>query len=301
MLRRFIVFTLIAVLLGGIAGGCGAGSGPGAYTDDMGRQISLDKIPQRLVSHVPPITEMLFALGLGDRVVGVSDFDDYPPEAKTKPSVGNYFNPSIEKIVALSPDLVLTDGHSDNIKQLDSLGIKFMVIDPKNIDGVMRDIELLGKVAGVGERAEKLVKSMRSDIARVTGMVENTTAVRAFYLIDATDLNNPWTAGPGSSVDYLIRTAGGINAAGRTASAWAQMSIEEVVSADPEVVLLPASHGSAFTSLDVLEAHPAWRQTSAVKNGRVFVIDGDLVDGYGPRIVQGLEAVARLLHPEVFK
>jgi iron complex transport system substrate-binding protein len=267
----------------------------------MGRAISIEKSPERIVSHVPAITEILFALRLGDKVVGVSDFCDYPEEAKTKPSVGNYFDPSIERIVALNPDLVLTDGHSEGVKQLDSLGIAFLVIDPKDFDGIFRDIELIGQATGTEARAKKLADQMKADIARITNRVKGAQKVKTFYVIDATDLNNPWTAGPGSFVDSLINMAGGENVAAKAVAPWAQFSIEQLVNADPEVIILPAKHGTAFTAPEVLQGHPAWRQITAVKQGRIYTIDGDLVDRSGPRIVQGLEKIARILHPELFE
>ncbi len=165
MKKHDLVSAILAVglisLLSGTVTGCQPEFQPGTYTDDMGREVSIDQVPQRIVSHVPPITEILFALDLDEKIVGVSDFCDYPEEAKTKPSVGNYYDPSIESIVALNPDLVLTDGHSEGIKQLDNLGIDYLVIDPKDINGIFRDIELLGKVIGVEKRAEKLVNDMK--------------------------------------------------------------------------------------------------------------------------------------------
>lgn len=299
-MKGLAIFVVLLSLVSVVAG-CQPPFQPGTYTDDMGREVNIKKIPQRIVSHVPSITETLFALGLGERVVGVDDYSDYPEEAKSKPSVGNYFNPSIENIVALNPDLVLTDGHSESIKQLDSLGITYLVIDSKDIDGIFKDIELLGKVTGTEGRAGKLIQDMKQDISRVTSRVKDAAKVRVFYVIDATDLNNPWTAGPGSFVDSLITMAGGENIAAKAVSAWVQFSIEQVVSSDPEIIILPAKHGSAFTLPEVLKKHPAWRETTAVKQGRVYIIDADLVDRAGPRIVQGLEEVAKIIYPELFK
>lgn len=302
-MKRLIIFVVLLSLLMGLAGCRQSRFQPGTYTDDMGRPVSIEKAPERIVSHVPSITEILFALGLGDKVVGVSDFCDYPEEAKTKPSVGNYFNPSIERIVALNPDLVLTDGHSEGVKQLDSLGIAFLVIDPKDFDGIFRGIELIGQVTGAETRAKKLVDQMKADVARITNRVKGAQKVKAFYVIDATGLNinKPWTAGPGSFIDSLINMAGGENVAGKAVVPWPQFSIEQLVHADPEVIILPAKHGTAFTAPEVLQGHPAWRQITAVKQGRIRTIDSDLVDRNGPRIVQGLEEIAKILHPELFK
>lgn len=281
--------------------GCQPRFQSGTFTDDAGRQVSVSKAPERIVSHVPPITETLFALGLGEKLVGVSDYCDYPEEAKQVPSIGDYFNPSVENIVAAEPDLVLTDGHSDSIKQLDELGIPYLVIDPKDIDDIFESIELLGKATGVEKTARELIDDMKRDIQSVRELVEDAPKVRVIYLIDATDLTSPWTAGPGSFVDYLISMAGGENIAATAASAWVQMNIEEIVDADPEIIILPGKHGTAFTTPEVLEENAAWRETTAVKEGNIYVIDGDLVDGYGPRIVQGLAELAKIIHPEQFK
>jgi iron complex transport system substrate-binding protein len=298
--RRLGIIAILLSILVAVFTGCQPEFSPGTYTDDMGREVSIDKVPQRIVSHVPSITETLFVLGLGDRVVGVSDYCDYPEEAKLKPSIGNYFNPSLEPIVALEPDLVLTDGHSESIKGLEPLGITFFIIDPKDIDGILEDIELLGRITGVQKKAGSLVSEMSSRFAQIASQVEGAPRVRVFYIIDATDLNNPWTAGPGSFVDALITMAGGENIAAEAQGAWVQFSIEQLVSSDPDVIILPSKHGTAFTPPEVLREHPIWREITAVKQGRIFTIDDDLVSRYGPRIVQGLEEIAKIIHPELF-
>ena len=296
------IFIILSLLIA-MSVGCGQPSLPATFVDDMGREVTIDEIPQRIVSHVPSITETLFALGLGERVVGVSDYCDYPEAVKSKDSAGNYFNPSIERIVALEPDLVLTDGHSESIKQLDELRppITYMVIDPKDIDGIFRDLELLGKVTGTEGRADKLIRDMQDSIAHILALVEGAPPVRVLYIIDATDLTLPWTAGPGSFVDWLITTAGGENIAAEAQGAWVKFSIEQVVSSDPEIIILPAKHGTVFTSPEVLQGHPIWQKVTAVKQDRIRIIDGDLVDRSGPRIVQGLEEMARIIHPELFE
>jgi len=282
--------------------GCQPKSQAETFTDDAGREISIEKIPQRLVSHVPSITETLFALGLGEKVVGVSDYCDYPEEAKLKTSVGTYNNPSIENIVALEPDLVFTDGNDENLtSQLDSLGITYIVIEPEDIDGILKDIELLGKVTGTEKTAKKLINEMEESITHVLNRVKNAPQVRATYIFDTTDLNNPWTAGPGSFADFLITIAGGENIAAQALSGYVQFSIEEIVSADPEIIILPAKHGTVSTPPEALKKHPAWKRITAVNQDRIHVIDGDLVDRPGPRIVQGLEELAKIFHPELFR
>ncbi len=304
--KRFLIISIIGILaITGISLGLYSTFKTPApigltITDDLDREVYIDGVPQRIVSHVPSITETIFALGLAEKVVGVSDYCDYPEEARSKPSIGDYFNPSIESIVELDPDLVLTDGHSEGIKQLDSLGITYMVIDPKDIDGIFKDIELLGKVTDTEKEAEKLIKDMQKRISYVIAQVEDAPRLKVFYIIDATDLNNPWTAGPGSLIDSLITMAGGENIAAKAQAAWVQFSLEAVIASDPEIIILPVKHGTAFTPPEALKEHPVWGQTTAVKEGRIFTIDADLIDRPGPRIVQGLEEIARIIHPELF-
>ena len=301
-MKRLGIFVALLSLLVTMTTGCQPQFHPGTFTDDMGREVSIDKIPQRIVSHVPSITETLFALDLGERVVGVSDYCNYPPEAGLKPSVGNYFNPSIETIIAQDPDLVITDGYSEGlIPQLESLGVTCVVIDPEDMDGILKSIELVGKVTGTEGRAREVIKSMRDRILRVTTAAEDAPQVRVFYTFATTNLSNPWTAGPGSFADSLITMAGGENIAANAQSAWVQFSIEALCHADPEVILVDASHGTAVMSEEALRAHPAWRELTAVKQGRVHIIDGDLVNRSGPRIVQGLEEIAKIIHPELFE
>ena len=301
-LKQVGILVVLLTLIVTAIPGCQPEFQPGTYTDDMGRQVEINEIPERLISHVPGITEILFALGLGEKVVGVSDYCDYPEEARLKEKVGGFWNPSVEKIVELRPDLVLTNGSDEQLViQLDSLGITCMVMDPKDIDGVFRNIELLGRVAGVEGRARKLITDMKKDISRVVNQVKGAPGARVIYVIDATDLNNPWTAGPGSFVDSFIAMAGGENIAAKALAPWVQFSIEEVVSSDPEIIIISAKHGTIFTSPEELKGHPAWRETTAVKQDRIYIIDGDLVDRPGPRFVQGLEEIARFIHPELFQ
>jgi len=138
-------------------------------------------------------------------------------------------------------------------------------------------------------------------MSEIASLVEDAPKVKVFYIIDATDLTLPWTVGPGSFADALITMAGGDNIAAKAPSAWVQFSLEQIVSSDPEIIILPAKHGTAFTSPETLKTHPAWRGIIAVRQDRICTIDGDLVDRSGPRIIQGLEEMAKIIHPELFK
>jgi len=273
---------------------------PGTITDDDGREVYLESMPQRIVSHVPSITEILFALDLGDKVVGVSDYCNYPEEATEKPKVGGYYTPSIEKIVELDPDLVLTDGHVADIAQLEGLGIPFIVLQPKDIDGLMSNIELLGEITGRQQKASELISDLEERIDAVAAIVENAPRPRVFHVYDATDPTKPWTAGPGSFVDALISLAGGENVAAQAQGPWIQFSMEELVNSDPEIIVVDAMMGTAVISPEEIKRITTWQGITAVKEDRIGVVDGDLVSRPGPRIVQGLEEMAKIIHPELF-
>jgi iron complex transport system substrate-binding protein len=299
--KALVVFAVLLSLVIGMAVGCSQGFEPGTYTDDMGRGVSIEEVPQRIVCFGPSITEIAFALGLGERVVGVDDFSDYPAEAQDLPKVGSAFAPSIESLVALEPDLVLTLEHEEFNSELEALGITHLILDPKDIDNILTNIELVGAVTDTVDEAAALVESLEERIADVQDRVAGGDLLSVFYIVDATDPTLPWTAGPGSFIDALITMAGGENVAHDAPYAWPQFSIEEVVSADPDVIIVQTMLGGIPTiTIEDLQAHPIWGEMSAVKQGRVYLVDGDLVSRSGPRIVDGLEALAEAIHPELF-
>jgi len=301
-MSKVMCLLLLAIMLVSAAACSSTESTPGTVTDDMGRQVRLKSEPQRIISHVPSITETLFALGLGDKIVGDSDYCDYPGAAKTVPKIGGYFTPNIESIVALSPNLVLTDGYvPELITKLDSLGIPLAVIDPKDINGILRDIELLGNVTGSQKEATELTSDMKKRIDAVVDAVSSASRPSVFYVFDATDTTKPWTAGPGSFVDALINMGGGNNVAASASDPWIQFNMEELVDADPEILLVDSHMGTAVISPEELKELPGWQNLTAVKENRIYTIDGDLVNRSGPRIVQGLEDIAKILHPELFQ
>ena len=301
-LKRLSIFVVLLSLLVSMVAGCQPQFQPGTYTDDMGRAVAIDQIPQRIVSFGPSITEILFALSLEEKVVGVSDYCDYPEAAELKPKVGDAFNPSLEKIVELEPDLVLTVKQEQLNRELDALGIEFMVLDPEDIDAILGDIELVGEITGTKKRAEELIKDMQDSISQVIALMEDAPKVSVFFIIDATDPTLPWTAGTGSFIDALITMAGGENVAGEAVGAWVPFSLEQVVSSDPEVIIIQTMiAGIPTISKEELDEHPVWGEMTAVRQGKVYIIDGDLVSRPGPRIVQGLEEMAKIIHPELFE
>ena len=205
-MRLKILFTgiVISSFLISMTAACQPSFQPAAIVDDLGRQITIDKAPQRIVSHVPSITETLFALDLGEKVVGVSEYGDYPEAAKAKPKVGGYYDPSIEMIVDLNPDLVLTDGYAEKlITQLDNLSIAVIVLQPKDIEGILRNIQLLGVVTDSEAKVNSVIKDMQQRMSYVSTRVKDMPRTKVFYILPSEDLNNPWTAGPGSLLTLL--------------------------------------------------------------------------------------------------
>ncbi len=297
-MKRFGVLFSLLCLLAGLFGGCQPSFQPGAYTDDLNRSVSFNETPKRIVAYGPSITEILYSLGLEENVVGVDSLSNYPEAAKSKQKVGDAFNPSMEKLVELKPDLVLTVKQQQFNKNMDNLGIKYMVIDPKDLAGTYKDIELIGKVTGLEGKAGKIVDDMKATATRVQSQVKNAPGVRAIFLIDTTDLNNPWTAGPGSFINELITLAGGENVAAKASAPYVEYSIEQIIAADPEVIILPDQY---VVSPQALKDHPAWQKTSAVKNNRIIIVNGDIISRPGPRLAQGLEVVAKIIHPELYK
>jgi iron complex transport system substrate-binding protein len=265
-------------------------------TDDLGRQVTIPALPQRIVSLAPSNTEILFALGLDDRVAAVDAWSDYPPEAQEKPEVGDYVNPDLEQIVAIEPDLVLaTAVHEATVlPQLEDLQIPTVVLEPTTLDEILADIELVGEAAGVGDTATALVCAFENRVDVVESAVAGAPAPRIFFELSP-DL---FTAGEGSFVDDLITRAGGDNIVAGELGPWPQISAEALIAADPEVILL-ADHEAGVTP-ELVRARPGWQEVSAVREDRIVTLDSDLFARPGPRLVDGLEEIARALHPDRF-
>ena len=246
----------------------------------------------------PSNTEFLFALGAGDRVVGVDDFSDTPAAASTLEKIGGV-KVSVEKVVSLKPDLVISVKLSDGtIEKIASAGIPTLVVDPIGLVDVARTAILLGKA--VGEDGGKLAALIDLQLRVVKLSVAKATAKpRVFHEVDASDPAKPFTVGPGSYIQDLIDLAGGTNIAATAASAYPQISLEEVLRADPEVIVLgDADYG---TTPEQVVARPGWSGISAVKNKRVYGISDSLVSRPGPRVAEAASAYAKLLHPELFR
>ena len=267
---------------------------PTTISDDASNTITLGSEPKRIVSLAPANTEILFALGLGDRVVGVTTYDDYPPEVKSIAKVGDFTTPNIEAIAAAKPDLILatTGVQADALKRLKALGATVVAIDPQNLNGVYTDIERVGKATGTSAKATEVVSGMRAQVAGVQKAVESTAPATTFVEIAQNPL---FTAGAGTLIDELIKLAGGINVV--TKPGYVAYSSEQLIKADPQVYL--ATKGS-MSEPAALAKRAGYAKLQAVVNNRVIILDDNLVSRPGPRIVDGLKQIAVGLHPDAF-
>ncbi|BDG59104.1 ABC transporter substrate-binding protein [Caldinitratiruptor microaerophilus] len=285
---------------GGAAAEAARTSYPLTVQDDAGRTVTIRSRPERILSLAPSNTEILFAVGAGDRVVGRTDYCDYPPEAQKVPSVGGIVDPNVEKMVSLKPDVVFMIGGSEPLRQKleGDLGMTAVVLDPKTLDEVYAKIRLVGRIVDKTAEAEQVVARMQERVAAIEARVRDippSERPTVFYEVWPDPL---MTAGPGSFIDDLIRRAGGVNVAADAGQPWAQYSLEAVIKHDPAVILTPsAESGKALKD----RARPGWEKIRAVREGRVYVLpDQNVVSRPGPRLVDGLEQIARLLHPDRF-
>ena len=265
--------------------------------DDLGRLVAINGTPQRIVSLAPSNTEILFALGLGDKVVGVSDYCDYPPEALEKEKVMGYSTPNIEKIVALNPDLVLAGYGNpiDVIYTLEGLGLTVFGIKTTDLDDLLNDIRRIGEITDKELEAQALTSEIESRIQAVTNLTEELEQrPKVFYIVWGDESSALWTAGSGTFIHELIEKAGGVNIC-QNITGYSTISIEDVVARNPEVIITSElSYDWAINSTDLAA-------TNASQTDRIFTCDDNLVQRPGPRLVEGLEWFAHFIQPEIFE
>lgn len=273
---------------------------PLTVTDGLGRSVTLQSYPQRIVSLAPSNTEILYAIGAGDHMVGRDEFSDYPPEAKDLPSVGGGFGDyNYEAIVQLQPDLVLAAeiNTPEQVKTLEDLGeIVYFLPNPTTLDEMYSNLTTVAQLTGNQSQAETLVASLQERVKAVNEKIMPLSyRPSVFYELDATDPNAPYTAGSDTFVNTLIEMAGGFNIASDIAGQYLQMSSEELLVRNPSVIILgDAAYG---ISVEDVKARPGWSQIAAVVNDQIFAFDDNLVSRPGPRLVDGLEEFVKLLHP----
>jgi len=271
-------------------------------TDDAGTTIALNATPSRIVSLAPSNTEILAALGLLDRLVGVTDVCDYPPEVKNITRIGGYSGINIEKVAAARPDLVIASDITPpaTVDKLRSLGLAVIVVTPRNIDDMMRDIRLVGAITGRESEAEELVARLSERIAAVVNCPSGTGSPTVAHVVWHDPL---YVSGNDTLQNDVILHAGGINVFADQ-DGWGTVPLEEFLVRNPDVIIVSGGGGMDSSGKDlILEAFmtgPQYASLSAVRNNRVYAVNADIISRPAPRIVDATEQVARILHPECF-
>lgn len=265
------------------------------FIDEVGRKVTLTGPPKRIISLAPNITEILFALGMDEAIVGVTLNCNYPEKAKKKVPVGSYIRVDFERILSLKPDLVIATGAGntrDMVNRLEGLGIPTYVIFPKKFDDVLQSILHLGQVVHREERASSIVQEMKERKQKVIEKTKSLPRPRVFLQIGESPMV---TVGKGSFADDLIRLAGGENIAGEERQMYPRFGREEVLRRSPEVIIISTMNPKGDYDRMISEWN-RWKTIPAVKQGRIHLIHSDLIDRPSPRMIEGLEEMARLIH-----
>lgn len=262
---------------------------PVTITDGLGNEITLDKEPEKIVSMAPNVTEILFALGLGDKVVAVSEFSDYPAEASEIETIGGAMGYDLERIAELAPDVIVTNGMVEGI---DKAGAPVAGYYPQTMEEVMKQIEQIGELTNTSAKAKEITDDMRARIEKVKKSVQGLDAPTVFYEVWGDPL---MVAGKGSFINEMITLSGGIDVAG-DAEPYSNYSVEQLVEKNPSLYII--NDGDPNLTAQTIAERPGYADLDAVKNDRVLAVDADLISRPGPRIVEGLEAVADFIHPD---
>jgi len=304
MLRKILLLTLLIALMTACAPQATPTPASLTFTDGLGRGVTLAAPAQRIVSLAPSNTEILFAVGAGSQVVGRDEFSDYPAEAAAIESVGGSMGQySAEAIVALKPDLVLAAeiNTPELVKQLEDLGLTvYYLKNPTTLEEMYGNLEIVAQLTG--HNAAELIDSLKARVAAVDEKVALASArPTVFYEIDASDASKPYTYGPGTFGDLLIKRAGGENLAtlAGITDPYPQVSLEQIVATNPGRIILGDSMWGVTPESVIFRA--GWDVIDAVKNNQIFAFDDNLVSRPGPRLVDGLEQLAKLLHPDLFQ
>lgn len=311
MKKRITSFILLIFMSIVILTGCGGKQGeadknkegkggfPVTITDVYGTEVTIDKKPERIVVLSPSTVEVLYKLNLEDNIVGVTEFCDYPKEAGSKAKVGDFNGTNIEKIVELNPDIVFGNAgmSKEDFDKLTELGIKVIVAEAKTIDKIPETFKMIGMATDTLDKAEKMAEDVTNKINQIKDKVKDAKKVKTYYVISFGESGN-WTSGRNTFISDMISIAGGENIADNV-DGWKEYSLEKIVEKNPDVLLISAM--VANDNKNILDNQEGYKETSAVKNGDTIIIDDNLTQRPGPRIVEGLEAIAKAIHPEIFK
>lgn len=270
---------------------------PLKIVDSYKRTVTIEKEPKRIITIAPNITEGIYALGKGGSLVGRTDYDDYPTEVSKVSSVGSMLQPSIEKIVELKPDVVIASAlfSKDVVKKLEALNIKVIVLyGEENFTGVYDTMSKLGQVVNASEKSQTIITNMKKKVANITNKVANAKKPLVYY-VAGFGKSGDFTAGKDTFIGNMIEMAGGKNAA-EDVIGW-KYSVEKLVEKNPDVLIC----SKLYDSKKGIEATNGYKDLKAVKSGKLLEVDENIIVRQGPRLADGLEAIAKLIHPELFK
>jgi iron complex transport system substrate-binding protein len=308
-LKRVLTIFISALLVSSLLVGCSKEAAnekitnkenttyPLTVTDSYGKQVIINKKPEKIVSLGPNTTEIVYALGLGDKLIGRTDFCDYPSEVSKVPSIGSLMEPNVEKIISLKPDIVLASTHvkEEVINKLKDLGVTvYAVYEKDTFEGTYSIIEKIGSVLGESAKAKKITDDMKAKVSTIENKTKSINKPKVYYVVDFGD-NGDYTAGGDTFVGKIIELAGGQNIA-KDLQGW-QYSFEKIVENDPDIIICTSNYGAKAKLMNA----PKYKDLRAVKEGKVFEIDENIIVRQGPRVSTGLEEMTKLLHPELFK
>ncbi len=303
MKRVLVLLVALCLVLVSLVG-CNTQKGesnnidPVTIKDSSGTEVTISKKPERIISLVPSSTEIVYALGLGEKIVGVTTYDDFPAEVKTKEKVGD-LTVNTEKVVSLQPDLVLANSlNREAVDSLRKLGMTVLVLNASTFNDVYTTIEMIGKATGASKQSADLVATMKKDVEDVKKVVKGVPQEKKPKVWVEID-DKFFTTGKGTFMNDIIEMAGGINIASDLAG-WKQLSEEQIILRNPDIIFDTYAYMNP-NAAKLIKERTKWQQMNAVKNGKVFDLDSSVISRPGPRITQGLKEVAKLLHPELFQ
>ena len=301
--KRGAGLLIVTLLLVSLVSGCvtlqGDDDGTIKITDDLGRTVTVKEGAKKLASLAPSDTEILFFLGLGDKVVAVDNNTNYPTEATKLPKVSGYKWLDLETLLGLKPDIVFAaDINKDNVPQLEERGLKVIVLAPTNISGIFKDIRLVGKAMGIEARANEKAAQLEARVKAITNKTLATGVSKPKVYLELDAYMGYFTYGPNTFGDELITLSGGTNIAHGESTQYPMLVDEFIVASDPQVIVYQLGPWTTTTPAGI-KARNGWGNMTALKSDKIYGVDGDLVSRPGPRIVDGLEAMAKAIHPEL--
>jgi len=275
---------------------------PITLKDDLGNEVTLEKQPEKIVSIMPSTTEILFALGLDDEIIGVSEHDNYPKAALDKEKIGD-MDMNTEKIISLMPDVAFLskynyENSAEAIKQLEQLGIKVVIIDTEeSFEAAYESIELIGKATGKPEEAKEIVASMKEQIEQIKEKASKVTEKKKVW-VEISPQPDLYTAGQHTFIGEMLNLIGAENVA--TEEGWYSVNEEEVVKLNPDVIVTTYGY-YVENAVEQVLSRDGWQEVTAVKNKAVYDVNSDTMTRPGPRLVDGVEELGKAIYPEIFK